>query len=315
MTVLITGAGLVGTQVARLEVEAGRTPVLFDIAPRLESIHDVVAADGCVVVRGDILEPFELMRACRDNEIQRIVHTAAYPGLTLGANLAPIAAARLNIMGTMNVLEAARVLALERVVVCSSSALYGSMSGGEDAGREGFEEAHPRPATVYATSKMAAENLALNYRTFGVDAVAVRFCSVFGPWLAGGGGLASVQMETWLRNSIDGVATLLPKGKREWIYSKDAALGASQACWSTGLQDSVFNIGTATLTDTTEIAEILRQLGSNGEIAIDPEGPGLAGLPQTPMSNERAQGQLGFEPLFPMLEALRDYRAWMTSAA
>ena len=51
MSVLITGAGLVGSQIARLEQEAGRTPVLFDVAPRLDALADFVDLDKAVIVR------------------------------------------------------------------------------------------------------------------------------------------------------------------------------------------------------------------------------------------------------------------------
>ena len=66
-------------------------------------------------------------------------------------------------MGTVNVLEAARVTGLKRVVVSSSSVLNHYLDGGEDGGNFGKEEAFPRPTTFYSATKQAVESLGLNY--------------------------------------------------------------------------------------------------------------------------------------------------------
>lgn len=140
MSLLITGVGLVGAQIARFEQEAGGTPVLFDVAPNRRALADFVDLDNCIVVRGDLLNPLDLVGAVKEHGVTRIAHTAAYPNLTAGALVAPLAAIQVNILGTAHVLEVARVLGLERVVVCSSSAVY-LMAGGQDDGAAGFEEA------------------------------------------------------------------------------------------------------------------------------------------------------------------------------
>src|SRR5262249_34728165 len=121
MSVLITGAGLIGSQIARLEQEAGRTPVIFDIAPRADALADFVDLDRCVVVRGDVTNPLDLVNAIQSNGVRRIVHCAAHGGLTPGSNAAPLTSTLVNVMGSAYVLEAARVLKLDRVVLASSS--------------------------------------------------------------------------------------------------------------------------------------------------------------------------------------------------
>ena len=84
VSVLVTGAGLVGSQLARLEQEAGRTPVLFDIAPNRRALADFIDLEDCVVVRGDVLNPLDLVAAVRQYGVTRIAHTAAYPNLMAG---------------------------------------------------------------------------------------------------------------------------------------------------------------------------------------------------------------------------------------
>ena len=115
MTVLVTGGGLVGSQVARLEIEAGRRPVIFDVAPQLAALEDALGgADGYDVVRGSVLAPLDIVDAVRRFDVSRIIHTAANPMLTAGAQTHPMPAIETNVMGAANVLEVARVMGLER---------------------------------------------------------------------------------------------------------------------------------------------------------------------------------------------------------
>ncbi|MDP2718414.1 MAG: NAD(P)-dependent oxidoreductase [Dehalococcoidia bacterium] len=184
MAVLITGAGLVGSQIARLEVERGERPVLMDIAFNNEALSSIVAVGAVRLFPGDVLNSLALARVIKEENITRIIHTAANPMLTAGAQQDPYGAVRLNIMGTANVLEAARIFKLERVVFCSSNVLQSYVDRGGDKGAGGEE--FPRPTSIYASTKLTCENLGLNYTAFGVDFVAVRFAAVFGP-LAGAG--------------------------------------------------------------------------------------------------------------------------------
>src|SRR5262245_60517784 len=123
MTTLVIGAGLIGSQVARILVERGEKPVLMDVAAQREAIGQIVDLAKVTLVAGDVLRPLSIVDVLTSHGISKIAHTAANPLLTLGAQKEPYAAINLNIMGTVNVLEAARVTGLKRVVVSSSSVL------------------------------------------------------------------------------------------------------------------------------------------------------------------------------------------------
>lgn len=310
MSVLITGAGLIGSQIARLEQEAGRTPVIYDVAPRRDALADFVDLDNCVVVRGDVTNPLELVAAVKDNDVRRIVHTAAFGGLTLGSNAAPLTSTLINTMGTAYVLETARVLGLERVVLASSSSLYLSQVGGQDNGEYGREEAYPRPNNVYAANKQAAEDLGRAYQnTFGLDVVAVRYAAVFGPWGPGGGGAATTAMERWLRAAMAGNPAEVNINGADWIYSKDAAQGTYLACWADNLETRLFNLGMGRPYSSDEIADAINEAVPGDCAKVSTAGPN-ANRPA--MVIERAQSQLGFKVEFPMEAAIRDYRDWIS---
>ena len=163
MTTLVIGAGLIGSQVARILAERGEKPVLMDHAAQPDAIGQIVDLAKVTLITGDIMRPLTIVDALRAHNITRIAHTAAYPMLTVGAQKEPYAAINLNIMGTVNVLEAARVSGLKRVVVSSSSVLNHYLDGGGDSGDFGKEEAFPRPTTFYSATKQAVESLGLNY--------------------------------------------------------------------------------------------------------------------------------------------------------
>jgi len=309
MSVLITGAGLVGSQIARLEQEAGRTPVIFDVAPRPDALADFVDLERCVIVRGDVTNPLDLVNAVESNGVRRIVHTAALGGLTPGSNAAPLTSTMVNVMGTAYVLETARILKLDRVVLASSSTLYLSLVGGEDNGGAGLEEAYPRPNNIYAANKQAAEDLGRSYRNaFGLDVVAVRYGAAFGPWGPGGGGPATAAVERWLRSSLVGDPVEIGMSGVDWVYSKDAAKGTYLACWAEKLDDQLFNLGMGRPIPGQEMADAINAAipGASATVAdnaIDPKRPA--------MNIDRAKGQLGYDVEYPMDVAIRDYCDWL----
>ncbi|MBI2867213.1 MAG: NAD(P)-dependent oxidoreductase [Chloroflexi bacterium] len=314
MSTLITGAGPVGARVARHELEAGGRPILYDIAPNPEAMAEVVDLKRCVVVRGDVLNPLELAETIRKEKVERIIHTAANPGLTAGAQLKPHLAVMVNVVGTANVLEAARIFGIERVTVCSSSAIPLMMTGGEDRGDLTKEEAFPRTRGVYATTKQAAEALAINYaEAFGVDCVAVRFPGLFGPWKTpGGGGLLTEMVRGWTEASLAGKEVTLSTMRFEFAYSEDAARGAFLASRAKGLKNRVFNIGAGEFFTPQELAAIVQRVFSGAKVKVDttvraaPLPFNVAG----PMDLSRAREQLGYTPSYPLEKALAHYKEW-----
>ena len=311
MAILITGSGLVGSQIARLEVERGELPVILEIAPQPEALADIVAIKEVRLVQGDVLNPLDLARIIQEEKITRVIHTAANPLLTTGAQKNPYAAVRLNIMGTMNVLEAARIFGVERVVLCSSGVLYHFIKGGGDQGPLLKEETYPRPATIYASTKQAAENLGLNYaESFGVEFVAVRFPAVFGPWRGRGGGSPSNLMREMVEKSLRSEEFNLPEGQLEYVYSKDAAQGAVKACHTDGLKSRVFNIGMGKVYSYATIAEMVHRVipGARVRIGDERHGAGLQPIDlDKPLELGRARTELGYEPQFPMEKGIGDY--------
>ena len=314
MTILVIGAGLVGSQVARILVEQGEKPVLMDFAAQPNAIGEIVDLNKVTLAEGDILRPLSLTKVLRDHNVSAIVHTAANPMLTLGAQKDPYAAINLNIMGTVNVLEAARIHGIKRVVVSSSNVLNHFLAGGDGNGDMMKEEAFPRPTTFYSATKQTIESLGLNYaRWCGVDFAGMRYGAVFGPWSgAGGGGPSNVVREA-MRKVLCGEEASVPAGAMEWVYSKDAANGTVLALRAKDLGTRIFNITMASLTTPEDLANGIKAVVPGAKVKIETPAATAVSLPNMRgVSDQKtAKSVLGYAPKFNLVDGLRDLATWM----
>jgi nucleoside-diphosphate-sugar epimerase len=314
MAVLIIGAGLVGSQIARLLVEQGGRPVLMDAAPQRQALGEIVDLTRAELVDGDVLRPLRLTQIIQDHGVTDIVHTAANPLLTLGAQRDPFSAIQLNIMGTVNVLEAARVHKLRRVVVASSNVMNHFLAGGGGNGDPAKEEAYPRPTTFYATTKQTIENLGLNYAQWnGVDFSAVRYGAVCGPWSGNGGGGPSNTVREAIQRALRGEEATVPAGGLEWVYSKDAAFGTVLALQAKGdLKSRVFNITMGHVCTPEDLAAALKAAIPGARVQIKTEAAAAVAAPHMRHGSDLALAKsvLGYQPQFDMPKAIHDLVAW-----
>jgi nucleoside-diphosphate-sugar epimerase len=316
MTTLVIGSGLIGSQIARILVERGEKPVLMDSAAQPQAIGEIVGLDKVTLIAGDVLRPLSIVDALRTHGITKIVHTAANPLLTLGAQREPYSAINLNIMGTVNVLEAARVTGLKRVVVSSSSVLNHYLDGGEDGGDFGKEEAFPRPTTFYSATKQAVESIGLNYaRWCGIEFVGLRYGAVFGPWSGAGGGGPSNIIREAIRNALAGTEAIVPPGAMEWVYSKDAARGSVMALDAKDLGKGVFNITMGALTTPSEMAAAIQAVipGAKCKFEAPPSAAVSLANRAEHADLSRSKRHLGYAPEFPLREAVKDQVEWLRS--
>jgi nucleoside-diphosphate-sugar epimerase len=313
MTTLIIGTGLVGAQVTRILIEEGERPVLLDVAPQMDALAEVFDPSRAVMEVGDILHPLTLAAVLERYEITRIAHTAANPMLTLGAQRDPYAAINLNIMGTINVIEAARAFGIKRVVVSSSNVLNHFVGGGDGSGDPMRETAFPRPTTFYASTKQAIESLGLNYaRWHGIEFAALRYGAVFGPWSGVGGGGPSNVMKEAVRCALKGEEAVLPAGAMEWVYSKDAGGGTVLALKAKDLGFGVFNITMGTLSKPEDMANALKAAIPGAKVRIETPTPAAVSLPDMKAVSDLmlANKTLGFTPKYNLVDGVNDLVAW-----
>ena len=216
-------------------------------------------------------------------------------------------------MGLANVMEAARIHGVPRVVASSSSVLNRYLDGGADGGDLSREEAMPRPNTFYAATKLAVESIGLNYaRTFGIGFAALRYCPVAGPWGGPGGGGPSGIFRALVEAAVDGREVIVPGTAMEWVYSKDAAAATVLAVDAAALDGAVFNVTMGRLFTPEDLADEVRRAFPGVRLRIEarPEGSTWSGGDWKPADIGRARRVLGYEPRFPMPRLLADYADW-----
>jgi UDP-glucose 4-epimerase len=320
-TIMITGgAGFLGTYVTRMLAERGDRVVIFDAAGTAPELAILTAPfeRNIVRVRGQILDLSSVLRCVRQHSVERIFHAAALydPPYSLED---PAITFQVNVNGTINVLEAARFLGVQRVVQSSSIGVYAPRQ------YEPIDESHPillpsagNPLGAYGASKAAAEIVGMTYySTNGVDFVALRNSAIYGYGMR-----YPMYIKPMIENSLRQQPTRFSSGgdmKRDYTHVKDIAQAVLKALDvpAAALTQRVFNIGSGVMHSATQVAETVRALLSNADIEI---APGLSELEESDM---RARGtldlaaarqQLKYEPLYSLEAGIRDYIEMFRSA-
>ena len=179
-TYFVTGAlGCIGAWVVKHLVERGDTPVVFDVGGDPRRIRDVLDDAAFARVRfvtGDITDPDATKRAVAAAAPRAIVHLAGLQVPFCKAD--PAAGARVNVLGTVHVFEAALAAEVQRVVYASSAAVFGP---GEDGAAAPDESAPCEPTTHYGVYKRANEGTARIYwQDRGLASVGLRPLTVYG---------------------------------------------------------------------------------------------------------------------------------------
>ncbi len=174
MAKLITGGtGYIGAELAHMLVARGEEVVLFDVAIAEYRIEDI--KNRVKVVRGDVSDWSEVANVVKENRITEIYHMGALLSLVSESN--PWASFRVNIIGTYNVLEAARLFDVEKMMFTSSLGTYGlGITGVID------DLTIQRPTNLYGIGKLYCEGLGRWYMNkFGIDFRSIRYPSTCGP--------------------------------------------------------------------------------------------------------------------------------------
>ena len=305
MNILITGAGLIGAHAARHAVDAGNKVVLYDLSPNRTYIQEIVGKDRVDVVAADIRDLPALLSALERSAVDTLVHTAGLIGSRVQEN--SYTGATNNILGTINILEAARLRQLRRVVYVSTFGVYDRSKIDDSVVRE----THPIGGhNLYATTKVCSEHLVHAYAAlYKLDAAILRPGGVFGRGFYVGGSTVGKIMRELALNIIKGEPITLDAntyGLNEYAYGKDVGLAVFLACEKENLKQRIYNAGTGTVTGPEELAQVVRELSPNVKVTVS----GVVKADRNkaiPLDLSISTAELGYEPRFPLKEALRDY--------
>jgi len=294
-TYFITGAqGCIGSWIVKALAERGDTPVVFDRSEdmrRLNAIMEQRDLERVRVIAGDITDVSAVRSALEASGAPRIIHLAGLQVPTCKVD--PVAGAFVNVIGTLNVLESAKVIGAERVVYASSAAVFGA----GDADYPLDESAACEPATHYGVFKRTNEgNARVYFLDHRLNTVGLRPLTVYG--VNRDTGLTSDPTKA-MKAAVLGVPFHIRfSGATDFQYVADTA-AAFIACADRAPEGAhVFNLHG----ETVEVARIAQLINQN---SITPNRQlvtyGGPPIPIAPAINDaaikRALGDLPSKPL------------------
>ena len=247
LEVVVTGgAGFIGSHLCRTLVENNAKVTVFDnlSSGKIDNIKDIKTK--LKFVKGDIRDPDELKEATKNCKV--IFHLAAQSSVPFSMEN-PKEDCEINVVGTVNVLEAARK-AGARVVFASSSAAYGNPK------KKPTPETYPtHPIAFYGLTKLIGEKYCRFFNeNFGLEVVMLRIFNVYGPNCHG----AIYDFLNKLRENSDKLEVLgTGRQSRDFIYVSDMVNFLLKVATSPTAVGEVFNVGTGITTSVSELAKMI----------------------------------------------------------
>lgn len=249
--VLVTGAGgFIGSHLAERLVQLGanvRAMVRYGSRDHWGWLQESPFVDQMEIFAGDIRDSGNVRRAMTDCDA--VLHLAALIAIPYSYN-APDSYVRTNIDGTLNVLEAARLLETPRVVHTSTSEVYGT------ALRVPIDESHPlQGQSPYSATKIGADKLVESYyRSFDVPVVTIRPFNTYGPRQSTRAVIPTIITQALAGDQIK-LGSLTPT--RDLNYVADTVEGFLCGASVEGIEGDTFNLGTGREVSIGELAEII----------------------------------------------------------
>jgi UDP-glucose 4-epimerase len=296
---LITGgAGFIGSNLARVLLARGfDVRILDDLSTGRESNLDGV---DCEFVRGDLRDAATVDKAVAG--CSRVFHLGALPSVPRSI-ADPVRSNEVNVLGTLNVLEASRRFGVGRVIFASSSSIYGDQPVAVKS-----EDLAPRPMSPYAVSKLAAEKYCqVFYGVYGLETVCLRYFNVFGPRQDPDSPYAAV-IPIFTRRILEGLPPLINGDgcqSRDFTFVENVVEGNLRAAEAPGAAGMVMNVACGGSISVNRLAgEIARLLGREDLVPV--HAPARPGDVRDSMADiGLARRVLGYEPIVTFEEGLR----------
>lgn len=300
------GAGFIGSHVVDCLIDAGNDVIVLDnfSTGRTGNLSHSLRHPNFELVRADIRKiPRSFVKKLR--RVDRVCHLAAATSVQESVK-DPVLTTEVNVVGTLNVLAAARALKAGRVVFASSAAVYGAPRTFPVS-----EEAIVSPISPYGASKAASE---LYLRSFeenhGIETVSLRYFNAYGPRQTPGqyAGVISI----FARRALNHLPLLIfgdGSQTRDFIYVSDV-VDATVAALDKNLRSRVLNIASGAETTILELGKMIQEIAkSQSESKFSPR---LAGdIARSVADITRARNELDFAPRFSLADGLSATIQWL----
>lgn len=306
MNYLITGgAGFIGANLAHHIVETEEDAKVFIVDNLSKGSRDYLPRE--VEFRHRDITLLTAM-AVASVDIDVTIHLAACTGV-LPSMKDPMDDFWNNVLGTFNIFEAARLSQVKKVVYASTG---GAIAGDQEPPLN--EQTDPDPISPYGCSKLCGENYGrVYYKAFGLDAVALRFSNVYGPFSQHKeGNLIPTLISKALRGEE---VTIFGDGEqtRDFIYVKDLIDAIMLAVHRENIGGEVFQLATNIESSVMEVVEIIDRLSQQligKELKVTHGDANKGEIRRNYCDITKAKRVLGFEPKYSLEEGLKETFEW-----
>lgn len=254
------------------------------------------------IIEGDICDPEITKLAC--NNIDVVFHMAACVGRQRSIDN-PQLDSTINLIGTLNILEAMRSQSVKRIIYSSSAAMFGELISSS------IDENHPQNAdSPYGVSKLAAEKMILAYAgIYNITAICLRYFNIYG---------VNQRFDTY-GNVIPIFAKKIYAGEkiaiygngeqtRDFVNAKDIAT-ANYLAATEDISTGVFNLGSGAGITINELAKIMQKI-SGIEVGIQYKPKRHADVLHCKAQITKAEKELGFKATVSLENGLKEYLVW-----
>lgn len=302
---LITGgAGFIGSNIARELLERGESVRILDnlSTGNEKNIEGIRARVD--FMRGDIRNIDDTRRAA--DGMDYVLHQAALPSVPRSVNN-PVESLEVGILGTANVLLAARDAKVKRVVYAASSSAYG-----DQAAVSKSEDLLPKPLSPYASAKLTGEQLCAVFTScYGLETVSLRYFNVFGPFQDPNSEYSAV-IPRFITACLEGRSPVFYGDglqTRDFTFVMNNVEANILAATSSKGSGRVFNIACGTSYSLRDLlAAINLALGTNLESRMEP--PRVGDVRDSLADISLAREVLGYSVSVPFEEGIRRTVEW-----
>ena len=308
MIYLVTGgAGFIGSHMVRTLLERGERVRILDNFATGKREHLVPLAGQIEVIEGDVRYLNNVQEAVAGADY--VLHLAALPSVARSVRT-PIESNDVNVVGTLNLLVAARDAGVKRVVYSASSSAYGNSATLPK------EETMPSdPLSPYAVNKLTGELYCRVFsRVYGLETVSLRYFNVFGPRQDPTSQYSAV-IPRFIQAALAGRPPVIygdGEQSRDFSYVQNAVEASLLACTAPGVAGETINVGCG---QRVTLNELVRMIGRLTGRTLEPvyEAPRAGDVRHSLAGIEKAGRLLGYTPSVGLEEGLRRTIAWLTS--
>jgi UDP-glucuronate 4-epimerase len=310
--IMITGgAGFIGSHLTERILGQGREILcldnfndFYDPALKRQNITGYLENGRYRLVEGDICDRDLVTKLVEEWRPQAIVHLAARAGVRPSLEQAQLYET-VNVAGTLNLLEAARAIRVDKFIFGSSSSVYGLNE--KVPFRE--DDALLKPASPYAATKIAGEALCHAYaHLYDLPVVALRFFTVYGPRQR-----PDLAIRKFATKMLRGEAIILygdGSSARDYTFVADIVSGIMAALDYNGDRYEVFNLGNSTPISLDNLVTALEAaLGVKATIRRESDQPG--DVPITYADITKSKAKLNYSPETPLPDGLEKFSRWL----